>query len=65
MLYAEAVKKVAEEGSRVREPVRNPVSSRFVPIQRDRVTSELCFSKVGFLAFIAMVINCTTEMDSK
>ena len=25
----------------------------------------MCFSKVGFLAFIAMVVNCTAEMDRK
>jgi ABC-type transporter Mla maintaining outer membrane lipid asymmetry permease subunit MlaE len=25
----------------------------------------MCFSKVGFLAFIAMVINCTAGMDWK
>jgi hypothetical protein len=25
----------------------------------------VCFSKVGFLVFIAMVINCTTEMEPK
>jgi hypothetical protein len=24
-----------------------------------------CFSKVGFLAFIAMVINCTAEIECK
>ena len=24
-----------------------------------------CFSKVGFSAFIAMVVNCTAEMDRK
>jgi hypothetical protein len=27
--------------------------------------SELCFSKAVFLAFIAMVINCTAEIESK
>ena len=25
----------------------------------------MCFSKLGFLAFIAMVVNCTVEMDQK
>jgi hypothetical protein len=25
----------------------------------------MCFSEVGFLAFIAMVVNCTTEMEHK
>jgi hypothetical protein len=25
----------------------------------------MCFSKVGFLAFIAMVVNCIAEMDLK
>ena len=34
------------------------MSGRFVPAQRDRATSEFCFSKVGFLVFIAMVTNC-------
>ena len=49
----------------MRDAERIPVSSRSVPVQKDRVMSELCFSKVGFLAFIAMVINCTAEMESK
>ena len=34
-----------------------------MPAQRDRPTSDLCFSKVGSLAFIAMVINCIAEME--
>ena len=55
--YCEAVKKVEENGSRL--------SSIFVPVQRDRVMNELCFSKVVFLAFIATVINCTAEMESE
>ena len=33
------------------------------PIESDRNT--MCFSKVGFLAFIAMVINCTAEIEHK
>lgn len=41
VLYAEAVKRVEDDGSRV--------SSRPRPIQSDM---NLCFSKVGFLAFI-------------
>ena len=64
VLYAEAVKKVEEDGSRVRDPERIPVSSRFVPAQRDRPTNYLCFSKV-VLVFISMVINCTTELKRK
>jgi hypothetical protein len=31
--YPEAVKKVQEDGSRVRDPERIPVSSRFVPVE--------------------------------
>ena len=61
--YAEAVKKVEEDGSRGRDPKRSGVSSRFVPVQKDRPTSNICFSKIGFLAFIAMVINCTAGME--
>jgi hypothetical protein len=57
LLYAEAVKKVEEDGSRGRDPERSDVSSRAVPAQRDRPTSDICFRKVGFLAFIAMAIN--------
>jgi hypothetical protein len=48
----------------VRNPERVPVS-RFVPEQRDRPTRDLCFSKVRFLAFISMVINCTAAMQCK
>jgi hypothetical protein len=55
--YAEAVKKVEEDGSRRRDPERIPVSCRFVPAQKDRPMSDICFSKIGFLTFIAMVIN--------
>ena len=29
------------------------------------LTSTVCFSKIGFLAFIAMVINCTAGMERK
>ena len=48
MSYAEAVKRVEDEGSKV--------SSKPRPIQSD---TNLCFSEVGFLAFIALVFNCT------
>ena len=47
------MKKVEEDGSRLRDPERIPVSSRSVTAQRDRPTSDICFSKVGFLVFIA------------
>ena len=63
--YAEAVKKVEEDGSMGRDPERSGVSSRSVPVQRDRPTIEMCYSKMGFLAFIAMVINFTTRTESK
>ena len=45
-----------------RDPERLPVSMPR-PIESDR--NNMCFSKVGFLAFIAMVINCTAEMEHK
>jgi hypothetical protein len=61
VLYVEAVKKVEDDGSRVRDPERISVS-RFLPAQRDRTMSDLCLSKVGF---VAMVINCTAEMECK
>ena len=48
-----------------RDPERSGESSRSVPVQRDKPTSEICFSKIGFLTFIAMVINCTAGMDCK
>ena len=51
-----------ENGSRGRDPERSGVSSRSVPVQRDRPTSDICFSKIVFLAIIAMVINCTAGM---
>ena len=60
--YVEAVKKGEEEGSRGKEPERIPVSSRSVSVQRDK---SICFSKIVFLAFKSMVINCTTEMECK
>ena len=63
--YVEEVKKVEEDGSRGRDPKRSGVSSRFVPVQKDRPTSNICFSKIGFLAFIAMVINCTARLECK
>ncbi|KAK6322226.1 hypothetical protein J4Q44_G00070180 [Coregonus suidteri] len=58
--YAEAVKRVVEEdGYRVRDPERIPVSrQRLIEIDG----KNMCFSKVGFLAFIAMVFNCTAEI---
>ena len=37
--YAEAMKKVEEDGSRGRNPERG-VSSRSVPVQRDRLASD-------------------------
>jgi hypothetical protein len=40
-------------------------SSRGIPVQSDRPKSDISFSKIGFLAFILMVINCTAEMDQK
>lgn len=61
--YAEAVKKVEEDGSRGRDHQRSGVSSRSVPAQRDKPTSDICFSKIGFLAFIVMFINCTAGME--
>ena len=61
--YAEAVKRVVEEdGSRVRDPKRIHVSSP-KPIESDR--NNMCFSKVFFLAFKAMVINYTPGMERK
>ena len=61
--YDEAVKRVVEEdGSRVRDPKTIPVSSPR-PIESDR--NNMFFSKVSFLALLAMVINCTTEMECK
>ena len=63
--YAEAVKKVEEDGLRGRDPERSGVSSRFILVQRDRLTGDICFSKIGFLAFIEMVINCTAGMKHK
>ena len=36
-----------------------------MPAHSDRPTSYLCISKVGFLAFIAIVINCTTVIECK
>uniref|UniRef100_A0A4W5NVY1 40S ribosomal protein S26 n=1 Tax=Hucho hucho TaxID=62062 RepID=A0A4W5NVY1_9TELE len=61
MSHAEEIKEVEECGSRVRDSERIPVNSRSVPEQRDSPMSDICFSKVGFLAFIAMVINCRTK----
>jgi hypothetical protein len=59
------VKKVEEDGSRWRDPERSRVTSRAVPVQRDRATSDICLIKIGFLMFIAMVINCTAGMKRK
>jgi predicted transcriptional regulator len=63
--YAEAMKKVEEDGSMGRDPEKSGVSSRSVPVQRDRPTSEMCFIKMGVFAFIAMVINFTAGTESK
>jgi hypothetical protein len=46
------VKEVEEDGSKARDPKRIPMSSKSVSTQRDR-------------PFIAMVINCTAEMECK
>lgn len=63
MLYAEAMKReVEEDGCRVRDPEMISVSRQRL-IESDG--KNMCFSKVGFLAFIAMVVNCTAEMDRK
>ena len=59
-----ALGKIREDGSRWREPERS-VWGRYVPVQRDRPTSDICFSKIGFLAFIAMVINCTAGIECR
>ena len=61
--YAETVKKLEEDGSTGRDPERSGVSSGSVPVRRCRPTSDGYFSKIGFLAFIAMVINCIAEME--
>ena len=44
--YAEAVKKVGEVGSR--NPKSSGVSSRSVLVKRDKPTSDISFSKIGF-----------------
>jgi hypothetical protein len=49
----------------VRDSERIPVNSRSVPAQRDRPMSDICFNKVGFLVFMAMVINFTVEIKRK
>lgn len=41
------------------------MSCRSVPVQRDMPTSDIRFRKIGFWAFIAMVINCTAGMEPK
>ena len=50
-----AVRKVENGGQRVMEPER--------PVQSN--PNSLCFSKAGFLPFIAMVINCAAQMERK
>lgn len=63
MLYADAVKRVVEEdGYRMRDP-ESFIVSRQRPRESDG--NNMCFSKVGFLECIAMVVNCTAEMDRK
>lgn len=49
-----------DDGQRVRETERIPVSSSR-PVQSDPKQ----FSKVGFLAFISIVINCMPQMERK
>ena len=44
---------------------RSGESSRDIPVQRERPKSDISFSKIGYLAFIAMVINCTAGMEWK
>ena len=51
------MKNVEEEGSRVLDPERIRVSSGSVPAQRDRPMGDICFSKIGFLAFIAQEVG--------
>ena len=59
------MKKVEEDGSRGRDPERSGVSSRSVTVQRDKPTSDVCFSKIVFLAFIARLITSTAGMEHK
>jgi hypothetical protein len=63
--YAEAVKKVEEDGPRGRDPERSGESSRSVTVHRDPPTRYICFSKISFLVFILMVINCTAGIECK
>ena len=60
MSYAEALKKVEEDGSRGRYPERSGVSSRSVPVQRDRPTTD-----IYLFVFLAMVIISTARMERK
>jgi hypothetical protein len=46
VLYAEAVKKVEEDVSRVRVPERIHVRSGFVPAQRDRPSNDTLYALV-------------------
>ena len=46
--YAEAVKKVEEDGSRGRDSERSGVSSRSVPVQRDSSTSKYVSVRLDF-----------------
>jgi hypothetical protein len=53
---AEAVKRVVEEdGSRVRDPKKIPGSRG----------NSMCFSNVGLLAFMTMVVKYTAGMERK
>ena len=63
--YAETVKKVGEDASRVRDPKRLQVSCRILPVESDRPTNAVCFSKVGFLVFIAIAVNCPAGIECK
>jgi hypothetical protein len=44
---------------------RSGESSRDIPVQRERTKRDIRFSKIGFLACIAIVINCTAGMELK
>ena len=58
-VYAEALKKVEEDGATVRYSERIPVNITSVPELRASVRLAYC------IVFIAMVINCTAEVERK